>query len=342
MNKKIGLIDLDFPKYSVASIGQESYIEVKYLPKGRIKEFKNKQEFCGRNTKGGWLKETNDERVEKGLEAFQFSDFEITPKQRTKEDIANVFHSAKLMVESAIKESGVEDYEAYIGTGESFRVELSTLKEYKGERKNKLKPILLDDVSEYLTTKFNGIEVSGIEVDDKLVMRSVELQKQGYDPIIIGEDKDYMGCPVKFYNPKRPDWGVLDCRGFGKLWLEGTGSKVKVRGIGRLFKYQQILSEDSVDCYKANCFSDVKWAEKGAYNVLHKCEDDKQALSAMVEVFKMLYPYKKTVTGWRGNDIEIDWLYVMQEMFNMAHLQRWEGDRVDVKTLLDKLGVDYE
>jgi hypothetical protein len=59
-----------------------------------------------------------------------------------------------------------------------------------------------------------------------------------------------------------------------------------------------------------------------------------------VNIFKELYPEPKIVTGWRGDKIEVDWLYVMQEMFTMAHMLRSENDSVDIKSVLDKLEVE--
>jgi len=52
-----------------------------------------------------------------------------------------------------------------------------------------------------------------------------------------------------------------------------------------------------------------------------------------------LYPNEKEIVDYRGATRVIDWLYVMQECFNMAHLERWRGDRVNVRETMDKLGV---
>ena len=328
------LIDLDFVKYAVASIGEDRFIDVTHIPSKRVKRFKTRTEFYGHHSKkeGGWLSETNFDRVSKGLPPFNVGDFHIEDGREVKEPLENVLHSAKLVVEGALKESGATSFEAFIGEGDGFRVGMSTLLEYKGNRKNLVKPLLIDDVSQYLRHKYSATVVKDVEVDD--IVTTLAYNKP--DVFVIGVDKDYYGSPIQFFNVNRPNEGIVDCTGFGRLWLDDSG---KVRGTGRLFRYFQVISEDDSDNYCANCLSMIKWGAKSAYKTLKDCTNDEDALSSMVKVFQMLYPERKQIMGWRGDELIIDWLYVMQECFDMAHLQRWKGDRVNVKELLTKFGI---
>jgi len=61
-----------------------------------------------------------------------------------------------------------------------------------------------------------------------------------------------------------------------------------------------------------------------------------------LDVFKYLYPEPKMITGWRGDEFEIDSMYVFQEMVNMAHLHRWADDYLNVKDILNKLEINYD
>jgi len=106
-----------------------------------------------------------------------------------------------------------------------------------------------------------------------------------------------------------------------------------------MFKLFQVCSSDTSDNYAANCVSDLKWGDKSAYKALKDCRDDKELFQAAVDIFKKLYPEPKVVTGWRGNEIDINWLYVMQECFHMAHMHRWPSDFVEVKEVLSKMGI---
>ena len=39
------------------------------------------------------------------------------------------------------------------------------------------------------------------------------------------------------------------------------------------------------------------------------------------------------------DEFEVDWLYVLRENFQMARMLRWEGDQVDAKDVLTKMGL---
>lgn len=330
----VAILDVDFVKYSVASAGETRTIKVTHKPSGKVKEFKTRTEFYGRDKKksGGWLGEINADRKK----PFTLDEFEIEDVQRV-ESLENILHSAKVMGLSSVKALGTDKYEAYIGEGASFRRGLSTLLEYKGNRTDTLKPLALDDVSEYIKKRFKAEVVTGIEADDKVVMRAYG------DPnaVVVGIDKDYWGQPIKFFNVNEPDRGIVDCDCFGKLWVEGTGTKEKVRGHGRLFLYWQMCSDDKADNYKANCMSDVKWGAKSAYKALCGCKDDKEALTKVVEIFKTLYPEPKEVEGWRGNKFTIDWLYVLKEMWVMARMLRFDNDYLAIEEVLNGYEVDW-
>lgn len=327
------IIDLDFVKYAIASVGEDRTINVTHAPTGKQKEFKTRTEFYGHHAKkaGGWLGEVNKGRIEKGLPPFAVEEFTIEDRQTVSEPIENILHSAKLMVDSALSESKATSFVAYSGKGDSFRVELSTLLKYKGNRDQLKKPLQLEEVTNYLNRKYNAQIITNIEVDDQCVIDTYN----DPDSFILGIDKDYYGAGTRFFNANRPEEGIVDCSGFGSLREDGK----KIRGTGRMFKYFQILSQDDSDHYAANCMSDKKWADKSAYKALKDCQNDREAFVALKESFQLLYPEPKIVTGWRGDEIEIDWLYVLQECWNMAHMLRWENDRVDVESVMRKLHV---
>jgi len=327
------VIDLDFVKYAIASVGESRTIEVTHLPSGKVKSFKTRTEFYGHHSKknAGWLGELNKSRLESNKKPFLVEEFSIEDKQTVSEPIENLMHSAKTMVETALKESGASSYVAFSGKGNSFRVDKSTLLEYKGNRSDMLKPLQLDEVTSYLNMKYNAEIITNLEVDDVVTM----VTHKDKNSFILGVDKDYYGAGTRFYNTNRPEEGIVDCSGFGYLKEDGK----KIRGVGRMFKYFQVLSQDTSDNYAANCFSDKKWADKSAYKALKDCTNDTEALEALRDSFKILYPEPKTVIGWRGDEILIDWLYVLQECFTMAHMLRFDNDFIDVANLLRSKGL---
>ena len=261
------------------------------------------------------------------------------------EALVRIFYSAKSTITKALAELGTHKYESYLGKGGDYREHLSTLIKYKGDRDKTLRPLVMPDVVDYLERSFNSQIVRHIENDDAVTMRAYG------DPnaVIVGEDKDFYGQPVKFFNANRPEEGIIDGDCFGKLWIKETIKKVngkdkidkKVRGHGRIFLYWQILAGDSTDCYKASCMSDTKYGDMSAHDALVDRKDDKEALESVIEVFKMLYPEPKVVKSWRGNEMLIDWLYVAREQFRMATMLRWEGDSRTLDTEFAKYGVEY-
>lgn len=326
------ILDLDWAKYASSAVGETRSILVTHNASGREKEFSTRTEFWGRDRKhtGGWLAELNQNRTS----PFSLDEFTITDVQ-TPSPVEHVLQMAKVQVEGALKALGTKKYKAFVGKGDSFRVELSTLLKYKGQRENFIKPLHIDAVTEYLIKKFDAEIVTGIEADDACVM-------EGYadkNAVVLGCDKDHYSSPIRFFNVNRKDEGIINCDTFGKLYLDDNKN---IRGFGRLHMYWQIASEDTTDNYKANCFSDKRWAAKSAYKALVSCESDQEAWYKLKEIFTMLYPEEKTVVGWRNEPIDITWHYVLNECFQMARMLRFEGDEVSAYDVMDKMGVTYE
>jgi hypothetical protein len=321
--------DYDYMKYSIGAVCETRTIKVTH-PEGLEKEFSTRTEFWGHYLKkeNGWLKEYNSKRKIPLLpEEFTVEDIQVPMsvkicKERVDEHIARVLNTL-----------GKTKYYGYVGKGDSWRVQASTILKYKGNRVDTLRPLHLGTIGDYLVESHNAEYVTDLEVDDVVVADCYT----NPELILIGIDKDYLGCALTLFNPDK--MGEPEkISGFGKLYV---GSDKKIRGEGRVFLYHQVLSGDSSDGYKANCASDLKWSDKSSYAVLSKCSTDKQALEAMVESFKKLYPEPKVITGWRGDTFEIDWFYVMQECFTMAHMLRFKGDKFCLKTVLDKQKINY-
>lgn len=325
---KIAVIDGDIFRYLSGFAAERRYIEVTH-PNGYTNKFDNQTKFAGRDKVSGELGKLNSKRDSPLL----FDEFTITTIQ-VPEPIPVALSSARNTVNKVLSLSGATGYDFYYGTGVSFREGVSTLLQYKGNRVGSLKPTLIDEITEMFVKEFGAKEVTHYECDDKIIMECYKNPNK----FVVSSDKDSRGCEVLVYNPNKPHKGIEDMRGFGKLWRDSKG---KVEGQGRLFLYFQICFGDPVDNYKTSCFSDTKWGQVAAYNALKDCTNDKQAFQAMKEVFKLLYPTPKTIIGWRGDSILIDWKYVFTEMFHMARMLRWEGDEVDPIAVMDKLvGLD--
>ncbi|MNF51328.1 hypothetical protein D3C85_737400 [compost metagenome] len=322
------VVDCDAIKYAAASAGEKRTIQVIHTPSGRDMEFKTRTEFYGGLKRdGGYLAQIN-----KGRDSpFTLDQFQIKDIQ-TPEKIENVLHLAKMMMEKWLRAVKADTHEGFLGAGDSWRVGRSTIMEYKGNRKDLLRPIYLDEVGAYLERNYNVRTVRGLEADDWCVIACQDVE----DSVMLAIDKDAMGTPCNVYNPGHPEWGITDCNQFGKLYKDEKG---KIRGYGRLFLYYQICTGDTIDHYKANSASKMKWGEASGFKALVGCKNDKEAWAAMKAVYQKLYPEPTTVEGWRGEDILVDWVYMLEENFQMARMLRSEDDTVQATDVLRTMGL---
>jgi len=336
------LFDYDPILFAAACVSEQRSIKVVHDQSGDELEFKTRTEFYGhhKTKSGGYLAELN-----KGLDSpRQVQEFTITDVQT-----ALPFIHAKSIVDSMIKGTcetlGTRNYYGYTGKGKVFRHDLATILEYKGNRKNLLTPVHLQELKEYIQHRHNCFLIEKIEVDDAVsgdsfaAYKKWSKTKSNSDKLItVQREKDYLQCTGHLYNSD-VSFEVQSHEGFG--WLE-LNEKGNVKGRGRMWLYHQCLSCDDSDNYAANSASALKWGEKSSYKLLKDCKTDKEAFEAVVKGYKTLYPSAKVIKGWRGDDIEIDWLYCMTENFNLAKLLRTRDEQPTViKDVLDKLKIEY-
>jgi hypothetical protein len=338
--ERTAIVDFDLVTFKAASAAEKRTVLIHCDDWEEPKPFKNKTEFYGRGKKiGGWLEQHNEGRRLKGLPPYTRDDFTIEDVQEA-QDVASALHTTKMMAVSILEALGTRKHQLYIGRGNSWRQERSTLMKYKGNRDNSIKPIHLRAVEEYAIEQLGAIVVDkeyqgGVyETDDWVVM--VARGKPNH--IVVSSDKDSLGTGVLTYNHDKPEMGIVDGDCLGELWLD---SKKKVRGYGRKFLAFQCICMDKADNYAAHEHSDVRWGEVTAYNWLKDCTTDKEIWEAKVAAYKHLYPEPKEITTWKGDVITIDWLYVFKEMFAMAHMLRFEGDDIDVERVLKHMKIDY-
>lgn len=322
------VLDMDAIKYAAASAGEKRTIRVTHHQLGIDEVFNNRTEFYGGLKKdGGYLAVINKGRTAPiSPEEFIIEDIQ------TPDALENVLWLAKSMTEKWLRAVQADTHIGFLGKGDSWRVERSTILKYKGQRDDMLRPLHLDTVANYLTRHYNVRIVEGLEADDWCVIEAYQ------DPtaIVLAIDKDAAGCPTNVFNPSKPELGVINCNQLGRIYKDSKG---KIRGYGRLFMYHQVCSGDTIDNYKANSASPIKWGPAASFKMLHECKSDKEAFAAMKAVYQKLYPKPRVVTGWRGDEIEVDWQYMLNENFDMARMLRWETDKVVATEVLDKMGL---
>jgi hypothetical protein len=336
------LFDYDPILYAAGSVGETRTVKIVHRQSGDEYEFDNRTVFWGhwKAKAGGWLADYN-----KGADSPRLpEEFDVTDVQ-TPEPIENCLHTVKRMIEATCETIGTKSYYGYSGKGKTFREDISTILKYKGNRDNSLRPFHLDNLKEYLTKHHNCEIITRIEADDACTIDSYngwhawKKSRSDKDKLVLAfQDKDYYGIAGHIFNTNTQE-PICSYDGFG--WL-GLNDKGDVKGRGRLWLLHQVMSSDDADNYAANSACDMRWGEKSSFKLLKDCTTDKEAFEAVVAGYKKLYPAKKKIVGWRGDEIEIDWLYVLQENFNLAKMLRSaEEQPTDIKEVLDKLGIAY-
>jgi hypothetical protein len=327
------LIDMDYIKYQIGAAGEKRTVDVIHKATGRIKNFDTRTAFYGhwKTKSGGFLAETNLSRMQDGKKPFAVEEFVFVDKQQA-EPVEFILSSVKNHINNMAEKLGVDEYYGYIGKGDSWRVEASTIVKYKGSRSSLLKPVHLEEVEKYLITNHQGIIKRGLEADDHCVIDCTN------DPelILAGVDKDYFGNNLKFYihgEMQEPQ----KIEGFGSLYVNDKGA---VKGHGYIWWLHQICSGDDSDEYWANsACPEKRWGDKSSYKALKDCKNEREAWEAAIKVYKNLYPAPKVITGWRGNQIEVDAKYVLNENCVMSKMMTSEDYKFDLDAELDKYGV---
>lgn len=155
----------------------------------------------------------------------------------------HVLHSAKNMIQTQIDETldrikcDPDDLmiSVFVDGDGNFRSRLASIRPYKGQRSAAAKPVLYNDIRQYLIECWAATVVYDQESDDAMAIMATKRRAEGITPIICGVDKDMLQVPAIHKNPN-------------KGWRKVTEAQ------GRGFLYRQCLTGDPVDnipgCYK--------------------------------------------------------------------------------------------
>lgn len=278
-------------------------------------------------------------------------DYTLSPHQEA-ESVSYAFHAMKQVIERIVAACKVDNYHIVMSGKGNFRLDLPLPTRYKDTRKENIKPLQLQECRDYLIKHHNAELSEGCEADDILVGYAVQGYRDGNYVVQASLDKDAKHGPGWLY-----DWTTMDepelIEGYGELTctLRETGKKKAngepqvekiIKGKGRAFMWFQLCFGDAVDSYKPCELAKVKFGEVGAYDLLKNAANDKEALQLVVDRYKLWYPKPVTYRCWNNELHTKDWLEIMQMYADCVFMRRWEGDRLDMKKLLTKLGIEYE
>ena len=268
--------------------------------------------------------------------------FEIVDTQIA-EDEKNAFATVKAKLMNYREKFNTDNIEIYLSGKGNFRDELLLPKKYKDNRKDALRPVLLQKVRDYLVNYQKAVVVNGMEADDMLSIRAHTGHKiVGNKIIAVTVDKDAMGYTGLIFNPdKMTEPKLID--GFGELYIN---EKDEVKGYGRVWTYFQILNGDPVDGYKPTDLVELvkgkkpRFGEKAVYKLLSACRNDKEAWQVIHDQFLSWFGNEKfSYTAWNGVEVITTYVDVIQMYFMCAKMLRWENDFPQVNDVLKKYGI---
>lgn len=320
----ICVIDGDLVAYRSASTCEQRSILAKHSKTLEEFSFKTMTDYKA------WVVEKEINPAEIVIEEIQ-----------TPEPIENALSIVKSTLARITKNAKCENYHVVVSGKGNFRLDLPLPTQYKSSRSENIRPVLLKDCIDYLKHR-HGAEVSeGCEADDVLQ----GYMYQGYiskERIVVASlDKDARHGPGWLF-----DWTKMDepefIEGYGGLEVSLNDAGVKsVKGKGRAFLTYQILVGDPVDTYKPCELAGVKFGAMAAYKILGYLKSDKEAWEALVKKYRTWYRKPVNYKAWDNSWHTKDWLEIMQMYADCAFMRRWEGDRLDIKAVLNKLNISY-
>jgi hypothetical protein len=121
---------------------------------------------------------------------------EPTPRI-TPEPLEYCLSSVKRMVKNIVEDCGADTYTLVLSGKDNFRMDVATLRPYKGNRVS-AKPFYFDDIKAYMINVLNTHVTYGEEADDYLSYTSLDT-----GDIIATIDKDLRNTAGKHYNWNR-------------------------------------------------------------------------------------------------------------------------------------------
>ena len=329
------IFDGDSISFKAAAANEKRSIVATHLSTGKKREFDNRTKF----------KEYLADIKEASGKTFDITEFTIEDKQ-TPGDIKFTLGAMKAMIMSVCERLNCSNYVVTMSGKDNFRLKLPLPIQYKSNRATMLRPLQLAEAREYLL-RYHGATLSeGCEADDVQAMWQYRGYKEGKKYVAVSIDKDAKATPGWLFNPdKDKEPRFID--GLGELYRDENKD---IRGHGRKFFYYQVLIGDSTDCYNPRDLAKnaqgkkPKYGEVAAFNDLKDCQTDKECWEVIVKRYNEWYPEPVIyqMHGKEGHEFayKADWLHLLQMYVDCAHMQRWKGDRIDVKALLEKLDVN--
>ena len=302
MEKRTAIIDADVLVYRCGFVSQDSIHKVLDQEGDVLEEFSSKSDANDFSELMA-LSEGITPKIET----------EIIPKSH--DDVDMIVNT---MIKNIVVKSESTDYICYLSGKENFRNDVAKSKEYKGNRKDSVKPIHYKYIREYIEENHPTIISDNCEADDLCAMRlftefkkaQKSRLKSDCGAILCSIDKDLRNIPGYHYNitSRVIDW-------------------VSPKAANKHFA-KQLLTGDATDNIPGISYFSGKKKKVGP----------KTAEKMLKEATKIPELYEKVCDVYEEFAGE-DWELKLQEVGTLLWMQRSPEEQFDVKLWAD---LQYE
>ncbi len=116
------------------------------------------------------------------------------------EPLSHCLHTVKQALRHMVEATDAEVFGVHLSPSVTFRHKLATIQGYKANRKDTARPFHLEEIRNYLITRFKAKIAENMEADDAISIAAHELSRQGQLPVVCSNDKDLQQIPGMHYN----------------------------------------------------------------------------------------------------------------------------------------------
>ena len=128
------------------------------------------------------------------------SDEDLEKRFQEEDFLSHALHNIKVMVEGTLEMFNGEECTSYLYDSGNYRYNIATIRPYKGNRVNIVRPKYMDEMKKYMVDVYDARLVRGMESDDAIAIdHYADTDKYS---VIIAQDKDLIqGVPGWVFNP---------------------------------------------------------------------------------------------------------------------------------------------
>ena len=323
MSKTIVIYDGDILSYRASAVIETRTVVVTHEPTQKQKVFKNRTDF------------KNSMKIQEKL--YNALEYTFVDKQES-QPISNCIAIMKHQIENINDSLFADEHLICLSGVSNFRDTLPLPSKYKGSRVGLMRPVHLKGAKTYLKRNYPSQIAVMDEADDVQIYKGYEYLEKGYTVILATIDKDsfsYSGLNLYDFTADNPKVELIP---FGVGYLEDTGKKITGRGL--LWYCFQMIRGDTGDDYLPYELTGLKFGEKGAYKVLSDCKTEKEALTAVVNQYKLWYPSDFTYTTWDGVTTKSNWKHMLNLYHSCVRMKETSDDLVVAYYFYKKHGVN--